>query len=92
MIDCLIPYSEAVEATQKLLADRKLACLATTVKRTIACRIADRVYGVGSKAEPRPHHEREAVLHIRKMLAEGELEERMDGKRLYYRIPTQENQ
>ena len=92
MIDCILPYNEAVASVQNLLAGRKVPALATTVKRMLACRIADAVYGAGSGAEPRPHHERESALHVRKMIAEGEIVERMDGKRLYYQIPTQENQ
>ena len=38
-----------------------------------------------------PNDEREAAVHVRKMLAEGEIEERTMDKRLYYKLPTQEN-
>jgi hypothetical protein len=78
-------YSDAKAAVQEML--RPEPKLATTIRRVLSCRIVDKVAGAGRGAEPTSHHEREAALHIRKMVAEGEILEEMQGKRLYYKSP-----
>jgi hypothetical protein len=78
-------YSDAKAAVQEML--RSEPKLATTIRRILSCRIVDKVAGVGKGAEPSSLHEREAALHIRKMVAEGEILEEMQGKRLYYKSP-----
>jgi hypothetical protein len=85
LTDPIVDYSDAKAAVQEFL--RANPRLATSVKRVLACRIVDKVVGVGRGAEPTPNHEREAALHIRKMVAEGEILEEMQGKRLYYKSP-----
>ena len=81
----IMDYSDAKLAVQDLLRDGPR--LATTIKRILSCRVVDKKFHAGNAVEPRPEHEREAALHIRKMVAEGEILEEMQGKRLYYKSP-----
>ena len=81
----IMDYSDAKAAVQGILHDGPR--LATTIKRILSCRIVDKKFHAGNAVEPRPEHEREAALHIRKMVAEGEILEEMQGKRLYYKSP-----
>lgn len=84
-LEQVLDYSDAKLAVQRILQDGPR--LATTIKRILSCNIVDKVVGVGKGAEPTSNHEREAALHIRKMVAEGEILEEMQGKRLYYKSP-----
>jgi hypothetical protein len=81
----VMDYSDAKVIVQEFL--RTHPKLATSVKRILSCRIVDKVVGAGKGAEPTSNHEREAALHIRKMVAEGEIIEEMQDKRLYYKSP-----
>jgi hypothetical protein len=81
----ILDYSDAKSFMHEFL--RANPRLATSVKRTLACLIVDKVVGAGKGAEPTSYHEREAALHIRKMVAEGEVIEEMQDKRLYYKSP-----
>jgi hypothetical protein len=77
----LMDYSDATKMTHESLGSGPK--LATSLKRLLSCRIADRA----KVREPLSQHEREAALHIRKMIAEGEIIEEMQNKRLYYKSP-----
>ena len=78
-------YGRAKEITlDRLLRQSDRSLKATSIRWILASESAyPRKHG--------PHHEREAAVHVRKMLAEGEIEERTMDKRLYYKLPTQEN-
>jgi hypothetical protein len=75
-------YSEAKDFVFNTLNRRAEGMIkATTIKYLLACEMV-------ACDQPDRFAEREAALHIRKMIAEGELEERMILKRLYYKIPS----
>lgn len=82
----VLDYSDAKGIVARLLQGSPR--LATAVKRTLACHIADREAPAPSSVEPQANHEREAALHIRKMVAEGEIIEEMQNRRLFYKSPV----
>jgi hypothetical protein len=79
-------YGKAKDITiDRLIRQSDRSLKATSVRWILASEIAyPRKHG--------PNDEREAAVHVRKMIAEGEIEERTMDKRLYYKLPTQENQ
>lgn len=80
-------YDHAKFAVCEFLSQRQ-ASLATNVRRYLACRIMDERLGRKTTFSPESQDEREAAQHVRKMIAEGEINEHMSTQRLYYSIPT----
>jgi len=83
-------YEDAKSIVGAMLRRRDDRCLkGTIVKHNLAGEIAG-IFRSAAPQRPSMHHEREACLHVRKMVAEGEIEESMIDRRLYYKLPTQE--